>query len=107
MNLEVVNLRNIDRKKVKKTPEAVNQVLSRIHAESITEAKVLILVEGNVVSELLGEKRSKNENNKIPSWKRRKQTRVAKVKKTCGAISRVEQKQTVKNRVKADLDSTM
>ena len=45
MNLEAVNLRNVDRKKVKEKTQAVNQVLSRIHTESITEENLLFLLQ--------------------------------------------------------------
>ena len=38
INLEAVNLRNVDREKVKEKTPTVNQMLSRIHTESVTEA---------------------------------------------------------------------
>ena len=66
-NLEVVNLTNLDRKKVREKTQAVNQVLSWIHTETITETNLLILEGMNVARELLGKKRSKHENNKI-TW---------------------------------------
>ena len=50
MNLEVVHLINVDRKKVKKKTQAVNRVLSHIHTESIIEANLLILVGANLVA---------------------------------------------------------
>ena len=56
MNFEGVNLRNVDRKKVKQKTQAVNQMLSRIHTESIVRANSLILVGANVVAESLGKK---------------------------------------------------
>ena len=65
MNLEVVNLRNVDRKNMKEKTQAVNQVLwCRIRRESITEASLLTLVGANGLAESLGKKRSKYENNK-------------------------------------------
>ena len=45
INLEMVNQRNVDRKKVKEKTKAVNQVLRRIHTVSITETNLLILWE--------------------------------------------------------------
>ena len=81
MNVEAVNLRNVDRKKVKQKTQAVHQVLSRIHTESIAEANLLIVVGVNVVAELLGKNRSKHENkNKIPWWKQRIQTSIAELR---------------------------
>ena len=60
---------------MKEKTEAVYQVLSRIHTESITEKNLLILLGTNVVTELVGKKRNKHENNnKIPWWKRCIQT---------------------------------
>ena len=50
MNLEVVHLINVDRKKVKKKTQAVNRVWSHIHTESIIEANLLILVGANLVA---------------------------------------------------------
>ena len=65
MIIQVVDLINVVRKKLKEKTQAVNQVLQcRIHIESTTEASLLILVGVNVGAELLGEKRSKHENNK-------------------------------------------
>ena len=59
INFEAVNLRNVDRKKVKEKTQAVNEVLSWIHTESITEANLLIFVGVSIVAKLLGKKRSK------------------------------------------------
>ena len=65
MIIQVVDLINVVRKKLKEKTQAVNQVLQcRIHIESTTEASLLILVGVNVAAELLEEKRSKHENNK-------------------------------------------
>ena len=65
MIIQVVDLINVVRKKLKEKTQAVNQVLQcRIHIESTTEASLLILVGVNVAAELLEEKRSNHENNK-------------------------------------------
>ena len=55
-NLEAVNPRSVDREKVKKKTQAMNQMLSRIHAESITEINLLMLVGANAVAESVGKK---------------------------------------------------
>ena len=39
MNLEVFNLKNVDTKKVKENPQAVNQVLSWIHIKTNNQSK--------------------------------------------------------------------
>ena len=105
LNLEAVNLRNVDRKKVKEKTQAVNQVLSRIHTESITKVNLLILVGANVVAELLGKKRSKHKNNnKIPWWKRRIQTSIPKLRRYVAQLLEWNRGKLLKNRVKADLE---
>ena len=105
LNLAAVNLRNVDRKKVKEKTQAVNQVLSRIHTESITKVNLLILVGANVVAELLGKKRSKHKNNnKIPWWKRRIQTSIPKLRRYVAQLLEWNRGKLLKNRVKADLE---
>ena len=105
LNLEAVNLRNVDRKKVKEKTQAVNQVLSRIHRGSITKVNLLILVGANVVAELLGKKRSKHKNNnKIPWWKRRIQTSILKLRRYVAQLLEWNRGKLLKNRVKADLE---
>ena len=104
INLEAVNLRNVDRKKMKEKPQAVNQVLSWIHTESITEANLFIFVGANV-AELVGKKRSKHENNnKIPWWKQHIQTSIAKLRRHVAQLQEWNRGKLSKSRVKADLE---
>ena len=85
--------------------QAVNQVLSRIQIESVTETNLLILVGTNVVAELLGKKRSKHENNnKIPLWKRCIQTSIAELRRHVAQLQEWNRGKLSKNRVKADLE---
>ena len=60
VNLEMVNLRNIDRKKVEEDTQAVKHVLSWIHTKQITETNLMVLVGENVIAEFVGTKRSKH-----------------------------------------------
>ena len=54
INLEALDRRNVDRKKVKEKRQVLNQVLSWIVTESIFETNLIILVGTNGFSELAG-----------------------------------------------------
>ena len=54
INLEALDHRNVDRKKVKEKRQVLNQVLSWIVTESIFETNLIILAGTNGFSELAG-----------------------------------------------------
>ena len=90
---------------MKEKTEAVYQVLSRIHTESITEKNLLILLGTNVVTELVGKKRNKHENNnKIPWWKRCIQTSIEELRRHVTQLQNSNRGKLSKNRLKADLE---
>ena len=87
---------------MKEKTQAVNQVLSRIHTESITEENLLILVGANVVAELLGKNRSKHENkNKITWWKLRI---ITELRRHVARLQDWNRGKLSKNRLKVDLE---
>ena len=55
--LHPVNLRSVDRKKVREKTAIVNSVINRIRNEDILEMNTLILAGANVVAELIGSKK--------------------------------------------------
>ena len=96
IKLEAVNLRNADRKKMTENTQTV-KCRSQIHKESITEAKLLILSGANIVVELLGKKRSKRENKKIPWWKRYIQTIIAESRRHVAQLQEWNRRKLSKN----------
>ena len=81
-------------------------MLSRIHTEPNTD---LLTLEGNnVVAELIGEKRSKHENNKITWWKRCIQTSIIDLRRHVAQLQEQNRGKMSKNRMNTDLEkSTM
>ena len=58
-SLESVNLRAIDRKKVKEKLEIVNEVIDKVISREITDTNRIILAAANVVADLIGMKRAR------------------------------------------------
>ena len=71
-NLQPVNLRTMDRRKVKEKTANVNKIIDRIPCQNIGDTNKLILAGANVVAELLGKQKKKQvEKQSQPWWKRR------------------------------------
>ena len=85
-SLESVNLRAMDRRKVKQKLGIVNEVIDKVISRDITETNVLILAAANVVADLVNRKKSQKKNA-IPVWKKRLLRQIAEIRKD---LSRVE-----------------
>ena len=84
--LESVNLRAMDRRKVKEKLNIVNRVLDKIKSRDITETNQIILAAANTVAELVGMKKGKKKME-TPMWKKRLLRQIAEIRKD---VSRVE-----------------
>ena len=58
-SMESVNLRAMDRKKVKEKLEIVNEVIDKVISRDITDTNRIILAAANVVADLVGMKRAR------------------------------------------------
>ena len=85
-SLESVNLRAMDRKKVKEKLEIVNEVIDKVISRDITDTNRIILAAANVVADLVGMKKGKKKNE-TPMWKKRLLRQIAEIRKD---VSRVE-----------------
>ena len=85
-SLESVNLRAMDRKKVKEKLEVVNEVIDKVISRDITDTNRIILAASNVVADLVGMKKGKKKNE-TPMWKMRLLRQIAEMRKD---VSRVE-----------------
>ena len=63
---------------------------------------MLILTGANIVAELVGKKRSKRENKKIPWWKRDIQIIIAELRRHVAQLQEWNRRKLSKNGVKAD-----
>ena len=85
-SLESVNLRAMDRKKVKEKLEIVNEVIDKVKSTDITDTNWIILAAANVVADLVGMKEGKKKNE-TPMWKKRLLRQIAEIRKD---VSRLE-----------------
>ena len=85
-SLESVNLRAMDRKKVKEKLEIVNEVIDKVVSRDITDTNRIILAAANVVADLVDMKKGKKKNE-TPMWKKRLLRQIAEIRKD---VSRVE-----------------
>ena len=85
-SLESVNLRAMDRKKVKEKLEIANEVIDKAISRDITHTNCIILAATNVVADLVGMKKGKKKNE-IPMWKKMLLRQIAEIRKD---VSRVE-----------------
>lgn len=83
---ESVNLRAMDRKKVKEKLEIVNEVIDKVISRDITDTNRIILAAANAVADLVGMKKGKKKNE-TPMWKKRLLRQIAEIRKD---VSRVE-----------------
>ena len=84
--MESVNLRAMDRKKVKEKLEIVNEVIDKVISRDITDTNRIISAAANVVADLVGMKKGKKKNE-TPMWKKRLLRQIAEIRKD---VSRVE-----------------
>ena len=81
-NLQPVNLRTMDRRKVKEKTANVNKIIDRIPSQNIGDTNTLILAGANVVAELLGKQKKKQvEKQSQPWWKRRISSKIKEFRK--------------------------
>lgn len=78
--LEQVNLRAVDRKKVREKTKSVNKVLACLETENISITNRVLVAVGNVVAELVGRK-NKKANTQEPKWKRRILGKISNLRK--------------------------
>ena len=74
------NLRNVDRKILKKHAAEINRILKYIPTKDITEMNSLLLTAGRVVQMKVGIKRSENGKVQEPLWKRRLQLKMSRIR---------------------------
>ena len=84
-SLESVNLRAMDRKKVKEKLEIVNEVIDKVKSRDITDTNRIILAAANVVADLVGMKKGKKKNE-TPMWKKRLLRQIAEIRKDVSSL---------------------
>ena len=85
--LHPVNLRSVDRKKVREKTAVVNSVINKIKTEDIWKMNTLILAGENMVAELIGTKKCTKKRGE-PCWKRRILKQISELRKD---ISKLDQ----------------
>ncbi len=76
-----MNLRNLDRNKVRSKAKEINKVLMHIPSANITETNRIILAAANEVAESLGVFPKQKLKNKEPWWKRRIEDQIKQLRK--------------------------
>ena len=101
--LEQVNLRSVDRRKVREKTKLVNEVINKIQTKDISETNSLILAGANVVAELVGMKKRKIKA-KQPWWKKRILMQISTLRKDLSRIEEWKKDKLYKENVKTDLE---
>ena len=76
-----MNLRNLDRSKVRSKAKEVNKVLQQIPSANITETNRILLAAANEVAESLGVNPKPRQKAKEPWWKRRIEEQIQQLRK--------------------------
>ncbi|MCH2405554.1 MAG: hypothetical protein MK200_05110 [Nitrosopumilus sp.] len=85
-----INLRKIDRGRVREKTQVVNKVIHKYHTNSITGTNKLIRAGAIVVCNLLGVKNVDTKEKQEPFWKRRIEQKIMELRKDISLIERRE-----------------
>ena len=75
-NLEPVNLRYEDKKKVRENTKKVNDIIEKIKTKDLNGTNLLILAGANVVADLVGRKGKRTGKKQEPFWRRRMKKQI-------------------------------
>ena len=103
-NLEKVDLKSYDRRKVREATSRVNGVIGKLKTTSITDTNRLILVGANVVGDLVGVKSRGEPKTKEPWWKRRIQGKISELRKDISHLEEWNKERMSKERIKNNLE---
>ena len=87
-NLEPVNLRYEDKKKVRENTKKVNDIIEKIKTKDLNGTNLLILAGANVVADLVGRKGKRTGKKQEPFWRRRMKKQIKDLESD---ITRLEQ----------------
>ena len=86
-----INLRKMDRNRVRKKTQLVNKVIQKYHTNSITGTNKLIRAGAIVVCNLLGVKEKERKEKQEPFWKRRIEQKIKELRKDISLIERMDE----------------
>ena len=84
-----LNLKCIDRKKVREATVKINKIVSLIKTGTITEAKSALCAAGNVVAEMVGYKNKDMTGDRQPNWRRIILEKQKVLRKELGQLNRM------------------
>ena len=98
------NLRNVDRKILKKYAAEINRILKYIPTKNITEMNSLLLAAGRVVQLKVGIKRSDNGKVQEPLWKRRHRLKMSRIRADLGRVEWWKRDESKSSDLKCELE---
>ena len=85
----LLNLRYIDRKKVREANAKINKIVSFIKTETITKASSALRAAGNVVAKMVGYKNKEMTGDRKPNWRKRILEKQKVLLKELGQLNRM------------------